>query len=79
MRKARNVAHRRLDLLIRHLLNNALVLHLHLARHQHCADFQIRSRRLAPNSLEHLSPVLLPILRKIEQKALVERSTRGLR
>jgi hypothetical protein len=47
----------------------ALVLDLHLSRHQHCADFQIRSRRLAPNPLEHLWPMLLPVLRRIEQKA----------
>jgi hypothetical protein len=36
------------------------------------------SRRLAPHPLEHLAPMLLPVLRQIEQKALVERSTRGL-
>jgi hypothetical protein len=57
----------------------ALVLDLHLSRHQHCADFQIRSRRLAPNPLEHLWPMLLPVLRRIEQKALIERSARGFR
>src|SRR5262245_65366975 len=44
-----------------------------------CADLQIRSRRLAPHPLEHLSPMLLPILSQIEQKALVERSARSLR
>src|SRR5262249_19596514 len=68
-----------LDLLIRHRLNAALVLALHFFRHQHCAALQLSSRRLAPNPLEHLSPMLLPILRQIEQKALVERSARGLR
>src|SRR5262249_24711971 len=44
-------------------LNPAGMLQLHLPRHQHCADLQIRSRRLAPHPLEHLSPMLLPILR----------------
>jgi hypothetical protein len=43
------------------------------------ANFQIRRRRLAPNSLEHLAPMLLPVIRQIEQKALVERSARSLR
>ena len=38
----------------------------------------MRRRRLAPNPLEHLSPMLLPIRRQIEQKALVERSACGL-
>ena len=33
---------------------------------------------IASHPLKHLSPVLLPILRQIEQKALVERSARGL-
>src|SRR5262249_44922101 len=55
------------------------MLQLHLPRHQHCADLQIRSRRLAPHPLEHLAPMLLPVLRQIEQKALVERSARSLR
>src|SRR6516162_3857529 len=68
-----------LDLLIRHRLNAALVLDLHFFRHQHCADLQIRGRRFASYPLEHLAPMLLPILRQIEQKALVERSARGLR
>src|SRR5262249_32604552 len=68
-----------LDLLIRHRLNAALVLDLHFFRHQHCADLQIRGRRFASNPLEHLAPMLLPILRQIEQKALVERSARSLR
>src|SRR6516225_9583080 len=68
-----------LDLLIRHRLNAALVLDLHFFRHQHCADLQIRGRRFASNPLEHLAPMLLPIFRQIEQKALVERAPRGLR
>src|SRR5262245_18294283 len=54
-----------LHLLGRHCLDPAGMLQLHLPRHQHCADLQIRSRRLAPNPLEHLSPMLLPILCEI--------------
>src|SRR5215471_4777243 len=67
------------ELLIGHRLNPAGMLQLHLPRHQHCADLQIRSRRLAPHPLENFSPMLLPVLRQIEQKALVERSARSLR
>src|SRR6516225_6879313 len=68
-----------LDLLVGHRLDGTRgMLELHLLRHQHRADLQIRSRRLAPHPLEHLSPMLLPILRQIEQKAFVERSARCL-
>src|SRR5262249_33482673 len=55
------------------------MLEFQLFRDEHGADLQIRSRRLAPHPLEHLAPMLLPILRQIEQKPLVERSARGLR
>ena len=65
--------------LVRHRLDAARMLQLHLARHEHCADLQIRSRGLAPHPLENLPPMLLPIFRQIEQKALVERSARSLR
>src|SRR5262249_55137692 len=68
-----------LELLVGHGFDPAGMLQLHLPRHQHSADLQIRSRRLAPNPLEHLSPMLLPVLRQIEQKALVERSACSLR
>src|SRR5262245_35597417 len=68
-----------LELFIAHRLDAAGMLQLHLPRHQHCADLQVRSRRLAPHPLEHFAPMLLPILRQIEQKALVERSARSLR
>src|SRR5262245_9200553 len=68
-----------LDLLGCHRLDAAGMLDLHLARHQHCANLQVCRRRLAPHPLEHLAPMLLPVLRQIEQKALVERSTRSLR
>src|SRR5262245_66306853 len=68
-----------LDLLIRHRLNAALVLDLHFFVHQHFADLQIRGLRFPPNSLEHLAPMLLPIFRQIEQKALVERAPRSFR
>src|SRR5262249_56617210 len=54
------------NLLIRHRLDPAGVLDFHFARHQHRANFQIRGRRLAPNSLKHLAPMLLPVLRQIE-------------
>src|SRR5262249_16693159 len=67
------------DLLIRHRLDPIGVLDLHFTRDKHSADLQIRSRCLAPNPLERLSPMLLPVLRHIEQKALVERSARSLR
>src|SRR5262245_59220527 len=68
-----------LNLLGRHRLDPAGMLQLHLPGHQHCADLQIRRRRLAPHPLEHVAPMLLPVLRQIEQKALVERSARGFR
>src|SRR5262244_2547857 len=55
------------------------MLDLHLPRNQHCADLQIRSRRLAPHPLENLPPMLLPVLRQIDQKPLVERSARSFR
>src|SRR5215813_6693522 len=67
------------ELLIGHRLDTAGMLDLHLARDQHCADFQIRSRRLAPHPLENLPPMLLPVLRQIDQKPLVERSARSFR
>ena len=69
----------RLKFLIAHALYAAGMLDFQLAWHEHCADFQIRSRRVAPNSLEHLAPMLLPVLRQIDQKALVERSAGSLR
>src|SRR6516164_1668469 len=68
-----------LNLLVGHRLDASAVLDLHFPRHQHCADLQVRRRRLAPHPLEHLSPMLLPILSQIEQKALVERSARSFR
>src|SRR5262245_8614837 len=55
------------------------MLQLHLPRHQHCADLQVARRALPPNPLEHLAPMLLPIFRQIEQKALVERAPRSFR
>src|SRR5262245_14615455 len=45
---------RPLDLIGAHCLDAAGMLDLHLARDQHCADLQIRGRRLAPHPLEHL-------------------------
>src|SRR6516164_3944092 len=73
-----NELDRALDLLIGHRLNAAGMLQLHLARHQHCADFQIAGRTFPAHPLEDFSPMLLPVLRQIEQKALIERSARGL-
>src|SRR5262249_9776153 len=43
-------------------------------RDEHRADLQVARRALPPNPLEHLAPMLLPVLRQIEQKAPVERS-----
>jgi hypothetical protein len=54
------------------------MLEFQLFRDEHGADLQVARRALPPNPLEHLSPMLLPILRQIEQKALVERSARSL-
>src|SRR6516165_10116182 len=73
-----NELDRALDLLIGHRLDAAGMLQLHLARHQHCADFQIAGRTFPAHPLEDFSPMLLPVLRQIEQKALIERSARGL-
>jgi hypothetical protein len=67
-----NQFNRALQLLVRQVLDRIAVLDLHLARHQHRADFQIRSRRFPPNPLEHLASVPLPVLSQIEYKALVE-------
>src|SRR5262245_44891815 len=67
---------RALDLLIGHRLNAAGMLHFQLFRDEHGADLQVA---LPPHPLEHLAPMLLPVLRQIEQKALVERSARSLR
>src|SRR5262245_49057927 len=67
------------DLLITQRFDAAGMLQLHLPRHQKRADLQVGSRRLAPHALEHLWPMLLPVLRQVEQKALVERSARSLR
>jgi hypothetical protein len=69
---------RALDLLIGHRLNAAGMLHFQLFRDEHGADLQVARRALPPHPLEHLAPMLLPILRQIEQKALVERSARSL-
>src|SRR5262247_1754843 len=55
------------------------MLEFQLFRDEHGADLQVARRALPPHPLEHLSPMLLPVLRQIEQKALVERSARGLR
>src|SRR5215475_11457450 len=55
------------------------MLQLHLPRHQQSADLQVARRALPPNPLEHLAPMLLPVLRQIEQKALVERAPRSFR
>src|SRR5262244_2834700 len=55
------------------------MLHFQLFRDEHGADLQVARRALPPNPLEHLPPMLLPVLRQIEQKALVERSARSLR
>jgi len=41
--------------------------------------FKYAAGELAPHPLENLPPMLLPVLRQIEQKALVERPPRGLR
>src|SRR6516165_2599581 len=73
-----NELDRALDLLIGHRLDAAGMLQLHLARHQHWADFQIAGRTFPAHPLEDFSPMLLPVLRQIEQKALIERSARGL-
>jgi hypothetical protein len=70
---------RPLDLLVGHRLNAAGMLEFQLFRDEHGADLQVARRALPPNPLEHLAPMLLPVLRQIEQKALVERSPRGLR
>src|SRR5262245_26551747 len=50
-----------------------------LFRDEHGADLQVARRALPPHPLEHFAPMLLPVLRQIEQKALVERSARSLR
>src|SRR5262249_27614631 len=55
------------------------MLELHLLRHQHCADLEIAGRTFPAYPLEHLAPMLLPVLRQIEQKAPVERSACSLR
>jgi len=68
-----------LDLLVRHFLDRIAVLEFQLFRDEHGADLQVARRALPPNPLEHLAPMLLPVLRQIEQKALVERSARSLR
>jgi len=68
-----------LDLFVTHGLNPSRMLDFHFPRHQHCADLQVARRALPPNPLEHLAPMLLPVLRQIEQKALVERSARSFR
>src|SRR5215472_15910334 len=67
-----------LELLIRHRLDAVGMLEFQLFRDEHGADLQVARRALPPNPLEHLSPMLLPILRQIEQKALLERSARSL-
>ena len=68
-----------LDLLITHRLYAAGMLEFQLFRDEHGADLQVARRALPPNPLEHLAPMLLPVLRQIEQKALVERSARSFR
>src|SRR5262245_32797460 len=52
-----------LNLLIGHRLDAAGMLRLHLPRHQHGADLEIAGRTFPAHPLEHLSPMLLPILR----------------
>src|SRR5262249_45979618 len=68
-----------LDLLITHRLYAAGMLDFQLFRDEHGAALQVARRALPPNPLEHLAPMLLPVLRQIEQKALVERSARSFR
>jgi len=58
---------------------DAAMLEFQLFRNEHCADLQVTSRALPPKPLEHLAPMLLPILRQIEQKALVEGPPHSLR
>src|SRR5262245_27352550 len=55
------------------------MLEFQLFRDEHGADLQVARRALPPHPLENLPPMLLPVLRQIEQKALVERSARSLR
>ena len=65
-----------LQLLIRHRLHAAGMLDFHFARHQHCADFQIRSRRLASHPRQHLLTMRLKISRQRNQEILVGRPPR---
>src|SRR5262245_33941115 len=48
------------------------MLQLHLPRHEHCADFQIAGRTFPAHPLEHLTPMLLPVLRQIEAERRAE-------